>query len=288
MALSRCLRTISIPLILTALTSCGGPSSTSGPSSGSEVSLLKINVDSSVIGGRAAHGTVTLTAAAPADGFALTLSADSAAATVPSTIAVPAGATTAAFDIATTRVTTATVVTINAQAGGVRRTTALRLQIDPAGLTPTTGYTVGFSALRENKAAFTTHVESGFTVSAVAGDWMAITTYGNPQPFVEFYAPAGTTGTGEIRITAGGAPFWLNSVDFYSSTTKIPYVIDGFFNSEQVFSVVDVIGNTFGAFARRSNPNASTVVDELRIRLSNPSAPCCTNPMGLDNIVLSR
>ena len=132
------------------------------------------------------------------------------------------GCATAAFDIATTRVTTATVVTINAQAGGVRRTTALRLQIDPAGLTPTTSYTVGFSALRENKAAFTTHVESGFTVSAVAGDWMAITTYGNPQPFVEFYAPAGTTGTGEIRITAGGAPFWLNSVDFYSSTTKIP------------------------------------------------------------------
>jgi len=26
----------------------------------------------------------------------------------------------------------------------------------------------------------------------------------------------------------------------------------------------------------------------VRIRLSNPSAPCCTNPMGLDNIVLSR
>jgi hypothetical protein len=253
------------------------------------VSLLKIDVDLSVIGGRAAHGTVTLSGAAPANGFALTMSADNAAATaVPLTIAVPAGATTAAFDIATTRVTTATVVTINAQAGGVRRTTALRLQIDPAGLTPTTSYTVGFSALRENKAAFTTHVESGFTVSAVAGDWMAITTYGNPQPFVEFYAPAGTTGTGEIRITAGGAPFWLNSVDFYSSTTKIPYVIEGFFNSEQVFSVVDVIGNTFGAFARQSNPNASTVVDEVRIRLSNPSAPCCTNPMGLDNIVLSR
>ena len=143
-------------------------------------------------------------------------------------------------------------------------------------------------SLAGEQGGVTTHLESGFTVSAVAGDWMAITTYGNPQPFVEFSAPAGTTGTGEIRITAGGAPFWLNSIDFYSSTTKIPYVIEGFFNSEQVFSVVDVIGNTFGAFARRSNPNASTVVDEVRIRLSNPSAPCCTNPMGIDNIVLSR
>src|SRR5712691_2363956 len=99
MGLPRCLRTISVPLILTALTSCGGPSSTTGPSSGSDVSLLKIDVDSSVIGGRAAHGTVTLSGAAPVNGFALALSADSAAANVPSTIAVPAGATTAAFDI---------------------------------------------------------------------------------------------------------------------------------------------------------------------------------------------
>ncbi len=288
MGLSRCLQTISIPLILTALTSCGGPSSTTGPSSGSEVSLLKIEVDPSVIGGRAAHGTVTLSAAAPDNGFTMTISADNAAASVPSTITVPAGATTATFDIATARVTTMTTVTIVAQVGATRRDASLRLQINPEGLTPTSSYTIGFSALRENKAAITTHVESVFTVSAVAGDWMAITTYGNPQPFIEFNSAAGTTVIGEVRVTAGGAAFWLNSLDFYSSTTKIPYVIEGFLSGEQRFTVIDVIGNTFGAFARRLNPNAGVVVDEIRIRLSNASAPCCGNPMGVDNIVLSR
>jgi hypothetical protein len=161
-------------------------------------------------------------------------------------------------------------------------------RIDPSTLTPSMRYTIGFSSLRDNRAPFTTHLESGFTVSAVSADWISLTTFGNPQPFVEFTGPAGMTLTGELRVTAGGAPFWLNAVDFYSSTTKIPYVIEGFFNGEPAFTVIDVIGNTFGAFARRMNPQADLPVQEIRLRLSNPSAPCCSNPMGVDNIVVSR
>jgi hypothetical protein len=161
-------------------------------------------------------------------------------------------------------------------------------RIDPSILKPSTSYTIGFSSLRDNRAPFRTHVESGFTVSVIAANWISLTSYGNPQPFVEFNAPAGTTTTGELRITASGEPFWLNSIDFYSSTTKIPYVIEGFLNNELAFSVVDVIGNTLGAFARRANPRADTPVQEIRVRLSNPSAPCCENPMGIDNIVVSR
>jgi hypothetical protein len=161
-------------------------------------------------------------------------------------------------------------------------------RIDPSTIKPSITYTIGFSSLRENRAPFTDHAESGFDVSVVSAQWMALTTYGNPQPFVEFSGPAGVTTTGELRITAGGAPFWFNSIDLYSSTTKIPYVIEGFLNSDQIYASVDVIGNTFGAFARRSNPNADMAVQEIRIRLSNPSAPCCSNPMGVDNIVVSR
>jgi hypothetical protein len=161
-------------------------------------------------------------------------------------------------------------------------------RIDPSTIRPSITYTIGFSSLRENRAPFTGHAESGFDVSVVSAQWMALTTYGNPQPFVEFSGPAGVTTTGELRITAGGAPFWFNSIDLYSSTTKIPYVIEGFLNSDQIYASVDVIGNTFGAFARRSNPNADMAVQEIRIRLSNPSAPCCSNPMGVDNIVVSR
>ena len=161
-------------------------------------------------------------------------------------------------------------------------------EIDPSAVKPSATYTIGFSSLRENRAPFTTHLESGFRIAVVSADWIALTTYGNPQPFIEFYGPAGATTTGELRVTADGAPFWLNSIDFYSSTTKIPYVIEGVLNSKQTFAVSDVIGNTFGAFARRSNPKADVPVQEIRIRLSNPSAPCCGNPMGVDNLVVSR
>jgi hypothetical protein len=161
-------------------------------------------------------------------------------------------------------------------------------RIDPSTVHPSAAYTIGFSSLRENRAPFTMHAESGFSISVVSADWMSLTTYGNPQPFIEFSGPAGVTTTGELRITAEGAPFWLDSIDFYSSTTKIPYVIEGFLNSEQVFAVVDVIGNTFGAFARRSNPKSDMPVQEIRLRLSNPSAACCSNPMGIDNIVVRR
>ena len=161
-------------------------------------------------------------------------------------------------------------------------------RIDPSTVKPAATYAIGFSSLRENRAPFTSHAESGFDVTVVSADWMSLTTYGNPQPFIEFFGPAGVTTTGELRITAGGAPFWLNAIDFYSSTTRIPYVIEGFLNAEQMFSLIDVIGNTFGAFARRFNPKADVPVQEIRIRLSNPSAPCCSNPMGVDNIVVSR
>jgi hypothetical protein len=46
--------------------------------------------------------------------------------------------------------------------------------------------------------------------------------------------------------------------------------------------------NTFGNFATLVNREAAQPVDAIVIRLSNPSAPCCSNPMGLDNIVLAR
>jgi hypothetical protein len=245
-------------------------------------------VDGPVTGGRTGRGTVTLSAAAPQDGFTITLAADNPAVTVPSSLTIPGGAASETFEIVTRRVTTPTDVTITAQAGDVRRTASIRVGVDPASVKPTGRYTVGFSGLRENRTTFTTHVEFGFTISSVSGDWMTVTTFGNPQPFVQFDSPAGVTTTGEISIAADGMPFWLRSVDLYSSTTRIPYVIEGFLGSDPVFTVIDVLGNTFGNFARTPNPRADVPVDSVRIRLSNPSAPCCTNPMGVDNIVLDR
>ena len=208
---------------------------------------------------------------------------------MPALLTVPADATTATFDVATTRVAITTDVTISAQSAGVTRTASLRLRIDPTGLRPSANYTIGFAGLTDNRASVPTYIESGFTVSQVSAEWVAITTHGNPLPSLQFMTPGGATMTGEIRITADGAPFWLRSLDLHSSTTRVPYVIEGFLSSEATFTVLNVLGNTHnGSFGRVSNPNADVPVDALLIRLSNPAAPCCANLMGVDNIVLNR
>jgi hypothetical protein len=90
---------------------------------------------SSVVGGNASQGTVTLTSAAPSGGFALTLTDNSNSATVPASVTVAQGATSATFAITTTSVAASTPVTITASAGGVTRTTTLT--VAPAGQTVT-------------------------------------------------------------------------------------------------------------------------------------------------------
>jgi hypothetical protein len=46
--------------------------------------------------------------------------------------------------------------------------------------------------------------------------------------------------------------------------------------------------NTFGNFLTVLNPQAADLIDTLVISLSNPAAPCCANPMGVDNIAVSK
>src|SRR4051812_6898167 len=78
------------------------------------------------------------------------------------------------------------------------------------------------------------YTESGFTVSANPGNWVSLATYGNPPPFIQFVASGGDIATGAAGVTgqvavfgAGHAPFRFQSVDLYSSVTKIPYEITG-------------------------------------------------------------
>jgi hypothetical protein len=97
---------------------------------------------------------------------------------------------------------------------------------------------------------------------------------------------AGATTTGEIRVTAASGKFAFQSVDVYSSTTPIPYVITGIANSVTVFTLQSTQPNTFGNFATISNPTADAQIDTLVIQLSNPAAACCPNPTGLDNIAV--
>jgi hypothetical protein len=145
--------------------------------------------------------------------------------------------------------------------------------------------TISFGGL--TGSSFSTYTEFGFTVSATSGNW-TVDGYGNPGPSVIFSASAGSTVTGTIQVTAGGAAFSFTSVDLYSSTTPIPYTITGRRNSTTTFTMAATLPNTFGNFLTVLNPQAADLIDTLVISLSNPAAPCCANPMGVDNIAVSK
>jgi hypothetical protein len=90
-------------------------------------SLSAISVSpTSVVGANTAQGTITLTGAAPSGGAVVTLSsANTSVVSVPASVTVVAGASSATFGVNTAAVTANTSVTITATYGGVSRTTTL-------------------------------------------------------------------------------------------------------------------------------------------------------------------
>ncbi len=96
-------------------------------------SLSSVSVTpTSVVGGNSSQGTVTLTAGAPAGGAVVGLSnANTAVATVPASVTIAAGATSATFSITTTSVTATTALSISGTFGGVTRTAVLTVNPVP-------------------------------------------------------------------------------------------------------------------------------------------------------------
>lgn len=99
----------------------GGGNTTTPPTTTVALSSLSLSA-ATVTAPAAVTGTVTLTAAAPAGGAAVTLSSSAAAGTVPASVTVPAGSTTATFSVATSG---SGQVTITASFGGASRTASL-------------------------------------------------------------------------------------------------------------------------------------------------------------------
>jgi len=116
----------------------------------------------SVAGGSPSTGTVTLSAAAPSGGASVALqSSNASAATVPSSVTVAAGATSATFTVATSSVSSDTSSTISATYDGVTRSATLTVTA-PAPPEPAPRETATFSGrLAENQTV-------GHTVSVGA------------------------------------------------------------------------------------------------------------------------
>jgi hypothetical protein len=90
-------------------------------------SLSAVSVSpTAVVGGTTAQGTITLTGGAPSGGAVVTLSsANTSVVSVPASVTVAAGASSATFSVNTSAVAANTGVTITATYGGVSRTTTL-------------------------------------------------------------------------------------------------------------------------------------------------------------------
>jgi hypothetical protein len=101
------------------------------------VSLSTLSVSpTSVVAGSSSTGTVTLNAAAPSGGAAVSLSATSSSTTVPASVVVPAGATSASFSIGTSSVAETTFSGITGAYGDGVRTVVLTVTPAPTPTAP--------------------------------------------------------------------------------------------------------------------------------------------------------
>jgi hypothetical protein len=129
---------------------------TVNPAPAPAVTLTGVTLNpTSVTGGNASTGTVTLSAPAQSP-TVVNLSSSSPVAGVATSVTVPAGASSANFGVATTSVTTTTSVTITATSGGVTRTATLT--VNPAATTPAD--TVNVQKAQFNSSKRTLQVEA--------------------------------------------------------------------------------------------------------------------------------
>jgi hypothetical protein len=126
----RCLTAGAAALTASVVLACSSPTPPQPPPQTPTLTSVSVT-PASVQGGTAAQGTVTLSAA-PSSAASVALSSNNAAAAVPGSATVNAGATTGTFSIATAAVTTATPVSISGTFSGV--TQSVTLTVTPRAL----------------------------------------------------------------------------------------------------------------------------------------------------------
>jgi subtilase family protein len=128
--------------------SCGGGYSGGAPGPAALYSIM-LN-PSTVNGGGTATGQVTLNQLAPNGGAPISLSSNSAAATVPASVTVTAGQASATFSVSAGSVATSTPVTITGSYGGVTKTAMLTVMPVSSGGTPAGTYSLTLTGTSGN------------------------------------------------------------------------------------------------------------------------------------------
>jgi subtilase family protein len=125
-----------------SLTQTASLTVTPRPPPGPTLTSLSLN-PTNVIGGSPSSGTVTLSAPAPSTGALVSLSSSNASVVaVPSSVTVPAGATSAIFTLTSSSVTASTPVTVSGSYAGVTQTASLTVTPAPPPGTPAGTYTL--------------------------------------------------------------------------------------------------------------------------------------------------
>jgi len=198
------------------------------PGSGATLSALSIS-PTVVSSGGTATGTVTLNGGAPTGGASVSLSSsNTAVATVPPSVTVAPGATTATFSITAQTVASATSVSITGVFGGVSRFASLTVtEPAPTGrqlssLTLASTQVVGGQSVQgtvtlASATGAATAVSLSSTNTAVAQVPATVTVPANvaSATFTVTTSPTTSTGFAEISASAGG-------VSRFVSLTTVP------------------------------------------------------------------
>lgn len=194
--------------------------SMSGNGVAAAVSGLLCN-DASVTGSETNACSVTLNSTAPAGGVVVALSSNNAAVSVPASVTVAGGATSASFAAAVSGVTTAQTASITASANGSAKSFSIQLNAaTPALAISSANVSFGSVAVGQTATNSVTLTSSGnapLTISSisVAGSLFKATGVSTPLTLnpgqratlsLQFYSDHTSSYTGIVTITSNAAP----------------------------------------------------------------------------------
>ncbi|HYG98800.1 MAG TPA: hypothetical protein VD837_06680 [Terriglobales bacterium] len=162
------------------------------------VTALSLN-PSSVGGSLSSTATVTLNGRAPSGGAVVSLSSNNTAATVPTSVTIPAGSTSATFTVSTKVVNARTSVTIAASYGGASVTAALTVNVSPTSLT------LSPSTVKAKSSSIGTVILSGPAPSGGAVVSLASSRTSAAKVPSTVTVPAGAT-TAKFNVTTSQVP----------------------------------------------------------------------------------
>jgi len=241
-------RVLSMRLVLTtmAIGVAGAlvtPACGSKPSTQPSLTVTSLSVTpASVQGGTGVQGTVTLSAGAPSGGSAVALTSNNAAATVPGSVTVAGGQSSATFSITTAAVSSNQAVTITASLNGSTQNTTLTVTAIPL---PTASFTVSGPQGNNRCKFFATNFTLDCTFDGTAST-------GSPTTYMWTY----TIGSNTLSPTSN--PPTANASRIQNPGTTIA-------------------GNTCGLFNGQTGATQLNMVVRLTVRSANGTSTEAVN-----------